>query len=203
MKWLARFVVFVVSFFLGMVAYSITVPNGLSDCVVNLHDDTDSYVDASAVYAAVLSSSRFRNDRVLVITEKTNRGGTFMDEQIDAGHVPGADQDTIASYKTNNLTPGSLREALSKLPRVILWTEQDDETITRDDHYDMELFYKKHPKSRGLISLSKIGLNYRHDQALVYFSYYCGPLCAGGSFMILKKTGAHWRVTRKNELWVS
>lgn len=160
-------------------------------------------LEAAAVYGSILDSSRYRDDREIVIDETTNRGGTLMDEQINAAAVDGAGSDTTASYKANNLSPSSLREPLSDLPRVLIWTEKDGKSITRNKYYDMDLFFKKHPHSRGILSFSNIGFSKDRQQALVYFSYYCGSLCAGGSFMILQKKNGKWGVVRENQLWVS
>jgi len=192
----------------GFLFTPVVKPNDSSDAIIDVEFSAvcqwrSPNAEMLGVYSAILNDSFYKNDPILVIGEMTERGGTYMDEQIDKGDVPGAAADTIASFKPNNLEPTSLKELLSALPKVVFWTEQDNKATFREGFDGMTRFFKKYPKSRGILSLSNIGCNQKHNQALVYFSYYCGSLCAGGMFIVLEKKNGRWIVSRKNELWVS
>lgn len=66
-----------------------------------------------------------------------------------------------------------------------------------------ERFYKKYPKSFGLMYFSKVGFNDRHDQAFVYVGRSCGGLCGAGKYVLLNKVNGEWVVTDEQGLWVS
>jgi len=55
----------------------------------------------------------------------------------------------------------------------------------------------------GRVSLSRVGFDRDHRQALVYMSFYCGALCGHGFFLFLTKTGSEWRVDKKFQVWIS
>jgi hypothetical protein len=55
-------------------------------------------------------------------------------------------------------------------------------------------FYKKFPKSGGLISLSRVGFNPEKKLAFVSFCIYRGELAASGRSALLHKEGDEWRI---------
>jgi len=61
----------------------------------------------------------------------------------------------------------------------------------------------KYPKSSGrIIMLSRVGLNKKMDEALVYAWGYCGGECGGGGYYVLRKEDGVWKVTDK-KLYIS
>ena len=66
-----------------------------------------------------------------------------------------------------------------------------------------EGFYKKYPKSSGLIFFSRVGFNAQHNEAFVYFGHSCGGLCGSGGYVSLKKLGAGWVIQKSEGVWVS
>jgi hypothetical protein len=64
-------------------------------------------------------------------------------------------------------------------------------------------FYKKYPKSPGIIFFSNIGFNDRNNQAFLYAGRQCGGLCGSGKYVLLKKENGAWVIQEKMELWVS
>jgi hypothetical protein len=64
-------------------------------------------------------------------------------------------------------------------------------------------FEKKFPGARGIISLSRVGLDSGLDEAIVSSSLNCGFLCAEGWRYILKKRHGKWEVASKRMVWVS
>ena len=89
------------------------------------------------------------------------------------------------------------------------------ELITRDDisrlFYEAgdlgngwENFRKKYPKSGGYYAqFSRIGLSPDKKQAIIYFTYFCGSLCASGDFIFYVKENDKWVEKGKLNLWVS
>lgn len=56
----------------------------------------------------------------------------------------------------------------------------------------------------GVLTLSEIAFDKNHKYAVLSFSFHCGMLCGHGATVVLKKTGAGWRVTKRNcGTWIS
>lgn len=66
-----------------------------------------------------------------------------------------------------------------------------------------EKFYKLHPKSLSVVSISRVGLNKSATKALVYYHSACGPLCGKGYMVYFERGFLGWRVVWLQDLWVS
>ena len=64
-----------------------------------------------------------------------------------------------------------------------------------------EKFYKRHPKSAGVFSVSKVVVI--DDFACLYVEHEFGGLAASGDIMILNKTNSTWTVILSINVWVS
>lgn len=65
-------------------------------------------------------------------------------------------------------------------------------------------FRKKYPKSGGYYAqFSRIGFSPDKKQAIIYFEYYCGSLCASGDYIFFVKEKDKWIEKGKVNLWVS
>jgi hypothetical protein len=51
--------------------------------------------------------------------------------------------------------------------------------------------------SSGLLTLSEIAFDKKHQVAAMSFSFWCGRLCGHGGIVVFKKTGKHWKMTKK------
>ena len=157
--------------------------------------------DEVGVYRAVLSGTRY-SGRKIVIQEMSSRGAELMNKIEQVRGVSGG---AIRDYKLRNLEPGSLRWIGSISPRIEFLSDDEMESIFPEDAsvYPWTDFYKRFPGSTGLVSLSKIGFNDDHTQALVYVANVCGGLCGSGDFVVLKKVHGRWVVERTDQIWVS
>jgi hypothetical protein len=157
--------------------------------------------DETGVYRAVLSGARY-SGRTIVVQEMSNRGDELMNKIEQARGVSG---EAIRDYKLRNLEPGSLRWIGSISPRIEFLSEDEIDRIFPEDAsvYPWTDFYKRFPGSSGLVSLSKIGFNNDHTQAIIYVANVCGGLCGSGEFVVLKKVRGRWVVDRTDQLWVS
>ena len=64
-------------------------------------------------------------------------------------------------------------------------------------------FKDKYPTATGFISISRVGFNARMEEALVYLSWICGPLCGYGELFLLGKKDGQWNLLNRARLWVS
>ena len=55
----------------------------------------------------------------------------------------------------------------------------------------------------GLLTLSEIIFNKKHNRALVSYSFVCGELCGYGNVLVLTKVGEKWRIYKTCAGWVS
>ena len=55
----------------------------------------------------------------------------------------------------------------------------------------------------GIISFSKVFLNSRKDEGILYCSFYCGGLCGKGTILKIKKNKNHWKIISHQTTWIS
>ena len=61
----------------------------------------------------------------------------------------------------------------------------------------VEEFTRRFPGAWGFITLSKVGFDDRHTEALVQVHFLCGVSCASDEILFLKKTGSRWVVIER------
>ena len=160
--------------------------------------------DESAVYRAVLSGPRYSGSKI-VVEEMSDRGDSVVYDMLNKEQVKGTSAMAIRNFKRWNLEPESLRWIGETSPRIeFLSTEEAGQIFIGDMPGEAwARFYRQFPGSTGLVSLSRIGFNDDHTEALVYVAHTCGSLCGSGEFVILKKTQGHWTIDRTDPIWVS
>jgi len=159
--------------------------------------------DIKAVYTVVLKMDLYNAKRI-ILEENSERGGAFMDGAVAQRDIAGSETATIENYELRNKVSSSLRDFLSDRKDIVFFTLEDGKAFDADKNTPFEdKFEKRFPGSHHLISLSSVGFNRARTEALIYVSYYCGSLCAGGSFIVLNKVKGEWLVTKDQEMWVS
>lgn len=63
-------------------------------------------------------------------------------------------------------------------------------------------FYKKR-QPYMLRKFSRIGINQEDNQAFFYTEYYCGMLCAEGTYVLMELKNGKWKVTARYMAWIS
>jgi hypothetical protein len=58
-------------------------------------------------------------------------------------------------------------------------------------------YAKRYPGTWGKLSLTKVGFNPAHSEALVQASFMCGGQCYSDEVLFLRKTGARWTVVER------
>ena len=64
-------------------------------------------------------------------------------------------------------------------------------------------FYDVYPKSSGIIYFSRIGINQRKNEALLYYDIRSAGLSGAGYFIYLKKENGKWKDAALSRMWVS
>jgi len=55
----------------------------------------------------------------------------------------------------------------------------------------------------GLLQLSEIGFDARHQYAVLNYDFHCGALCGEGATVVFKKLGGSWKHIRSCVNWMS
>jgi hypothetical protein len=64
-------------------------------------------------------------------------------------------------------------------------------------------FQAKFPHSFGFYVVSHVGMNLTKTEALLYIEHYCGGLCGGGDYVLMRKVNGTWQVIDRHGTWVS
>jgi len=105
---------------------------------------------------------------------------------------------TRASFFLNSLFSTDIGTDL-RLPsgaRAIFVNPSDLGTQTSD-------FEARFPNNLGYFVVSRVGLNLNKTEALLYVDHFCGGLCGGGEYVLMRKVNGAWHVVDSHGTWVS
>jgi hypothetical protein len=105
---------------------------------------------------------------------------------------------TRASFFLNSVFSTDIRTDL-RLPNGAraAFVNPSDLRIKADD------FEARFPNSFGFFVVSHVGLNLNKTEALLYVEHFCGGLCGGGNYVLMRKTNGVWHVVDHHQTWVS
>jgi hypothetical protein len=64
-------------------------------------------------------------------------------------------------------------------------------------------FEARFPNNFGFFVASHVGLNLSKTEALLYVDHFCGGLCGGGGYVLMRKVSGVWHVVDHHNTWVS
>jgi hypothetical protein len=64
-------------------------------------------------------------------------------------------------------------------------------------------FEARFPNNLGYFVVSQIGLSLNKTEALLYVDHFCGGLCGGGGYVLMRKVNGVWHVADHHNTWVS
>lgn len=105
---------------------------------------------------------------------------------------------TRASFFLNGVFSTSTSTDL-RLPsgaRAVLVNRSDLGTKTSD-------FEARFPNNLGFFVVSHVGLNLNRTEALLFIDHFCGGLCGGGGYVLMRKVNGVWHVVERHMTWVS
>ncbi len=114
-----------------------------------------------------------------------------------------AGNNALKSFKLNDTKPRSLQNVLGNSPGIIFLSNTESANIFRKGVDGWDAYYKKYPKSGGILSLSDVGFDRDQTQAVIDVSYNCGWLCGEGGLLVLKKKEGRWYIFKQIGGWVS
>jgi hypothetical protein len=105
---------------------------------------------------------------------------------------------TRASFFLNSVFSTDISANL-RLPsgaRAVFVDASDLGTKTSD-------FEARFPNNLGYFVVSRVGLNLNKTEALLYVDHFCGGLCGGGEYVLIRKVNGVWHVVDHHGTWVS
>jgi hypothetical protein len=105
---------------------------------------------------------------------------------------------TRASFFLNSVISTDISTDL-RLPsgaRAIFVNQSDFGTKVGD-------FEARFPNNLGYFVVSRVGLNLNKTEALLYVERFCGGLCGGGEYVLMRKVNGVWHVVDIHGTWVS
>jgi len=64
-------------------------------------------------------------------------------------------------------------------------------------------FEARFPNNFGYFVVSRVGLNLNKTEALFYMDHFCGGLCGGGGYFLMRKVEGVWHVVDQHYTWMS
>lgn len=64
-------------------------------------------------------------------------------------------------------------------------------------------FEARFPNNFGFFVVSHVGLNLNKTEALLYIDHFCGGLCGGGDYVLMRKVNGVWHIVERHMTWVS
>lgn len=180
MQVMSRYRLFWVILLVGVVGCStpasVTVP------------DTALQALEADIYAAVLTQNNLLildENRPLWIQKTTN--------PYSAPDLALVDSETFTNFVEANRQSYEMPPQLPlEVPYLYLTESEIEAKVVAGTIYEGDL-----------VTFSRVGFNSAQNQALVYFGFSCGELCAGGYMVVLELEANGWMIVNTVEVWLS
>ena len=156
------------------------------------YNDADAY----QIYSALLPHEEAYGD-LMVILEQTagplrgRSGFPIGPENCLYPEAASHFRDAVADYnRVNQKTWLLQRKFQLEKPYEIV---NSDTIKVLADGWNWEGFYKRYPRSGGILQVSAVGFNKDKTRAIVYSGASCGSLCGSWSFHLLEKMDSGWK----------
>lgn len=165
--------------------------------------------DAGQVYATVLDklySLYGELPRSIVLTE--SRAYSWIELPPHRSRI---DSSTIATYRLYAQIRDAVRPAFKSAVPITWITDTALKEIERagaplaaaaiqriDEQSPLWLaFHEKYPNAWGYASVSRVGFNTRHTEALVFTRHSCGSACVNADFWFLERKNDSWYIVER------
>jgi hypothetical protein len=165
--------------------------------------------DAGQVYATVLDKlySLYGEFPASIVLNES-RGSSWMELPQHRSRI---DSSTIASYKVY----AQLRDAVRPVFKSALPIKWISDTALKeleragaplaaaaiqrmDEQSPLWLaFHQKYPNAWGFTTLSRVGFNTNHTEALIFTRHNCGSTCVNADFWFLERKNDNWYVVER------
>jgi hypothetical protein len=152
--------------------------------------------DEYAVYSALIEAKYIKSGTELAVIQTHTRLDTM------GASVPKEFADMLSAKNKSAYT--FERRFDIRVKYVLLDDKQLDELFHTDLEKGWEdAYWKQYPHATGLLSFSRVAFNAKGDEALLFASEVCGPLCGYGYLFRFKKDQGRWKFVNEQFLWIS
>ena len=173
-----------------------TMPRSISD-------------DAGRVYATVLEKLYSLYGELPGLVVLTDRRGAPWIELPQ--HRSRIDSSTIASYRFSIQQRDAVRPVFKSVLPIKWISDTALKDLERagaplaaaavrriDEQHPLWLaFHKKFPDAWGYTSMTRVGFNRDHTEAMVYSNHECGSQCGNSDFWFLERKGDNWYIVER------
>ncbi|HEY7547124.1 MAG TPA: hypothetical protein VID27_19680, partial [Blastocatellia bacterium] len=150
----------------------------------NAVSQSDIESEEYTVYSALIEELFISQEtKLVVITNRTiaedDDIGKSLQERINES-IPEVSKETLSSYESRKKEAHLLSSRFNLRVEYKLVSRGEIDKLLKEEGRWWDAFYKKYPKSPGLISFSNVGFNPEMTEAFLYVSRWCGSLCGTG-----------------------
>ena len=163
-----------------------------------------------AVYSALIERMYIRKEVELIVIKRETSAyssdpgklGETLERVRKA--MPGLKPETIADFQIKYNQPSLLDNLFDLKTKVALISADEVEHLFGAGGGWWKEFYKRYPKSQGLLTLSQVSFNPEKNQALVYVGNSRGGLDGQGSYILLtREEDDDWVIAGSAGMWIS
>lgn len=107
----------------------------------------------------------------------------------------------IADFIRNNASSQIIYPELTDNIRYSIFDEKNIVLDKKNNENFWQNFHSNFPNSKGALSLTKIGYNYRKESALVHLELEEDILSGKGVFYFLRKPNSEWKIIENSTSW--
>ena len=181
--------------------YHVDVAGDGRDAIDQATMSADEYAVYGAVIDDIFADNKATSDvgnrlrvKLLAIEEHTvvyPPQGLSPDQNPRNLIAPSLHPEAFADYRTRNKQPATLTRSFNiKIEYVLVGSPESKRAV-----------YEAQGGQLDYLTLSRIGFNNAHTEALVYVGYSCGGLCGVGFGLFLLKESGVWHVNKKSVLY--
>jgi hypothetical protein len=163
----------------------------------------DVEAERYAIYSLFLQHMFADEPGKLVVVRNQTSPDNYVKEEWDGMGVEPRWQSVVDDYKAKNAQPAAVENKFKVSSPVTLIPAREVDQIFGEGGGWWQAFYKKYPKSSGLVTFSNVGFNHEMTYALVDVSHSCGGLCGSGGLVLLVKKDGNWIKEKDLISWVS
>lgn len=145
--------------------------------------------------------------------EKRERARRWMEDwarmtlQDDKAFAQEASDQTILDWTRRNYASGFWADRFPISTLVVVFSEGEFKHLKGAGRGSLEDFWsafrENYPEAGAIISISRVGFNAEHTQAIIEVGYATGPLGGEGDYVLLDKENGVWKVQYLLGAWIS
>ncbi len=161
--------------------------------------------DIRSIYSLIIESyCSDRNDKILInALTSTYDDVKNLDTKYFRRLFKEIKDETCKSFIENNQISDTLVNDFLVSKEVILKTTIEVMNFFKEDGGGWTKFYEKYGTTQGILTMSKIGFNEEHTEALIYFGNQSDWLAGAGYYGLLVKKQGEWILVEKIMKWIS